>query len=55
MVKVGECYLPSIVRRQYFSIIFCEKSVHYTIKYGSKKPIAQKSLGKRINKHTWDP
>ncbi len=28
--KVGECYLPSIVRMQYFSIIFNEKSVHYT-------------------------
>ena len=30
MNKVGECYLPSIVQRQYFSIIFNEKSVHYT-------------------------
>jgi len=25
MNKVGECYLPSIVRRQYISIIFKEK------------------------------
>ncbi len=30
MNKVGECYLPSIVRMQYFSIIFNEKSAHYT-------------------------
>jgi hypothetical protein len=30
MNKVGECYLTSIVRRQYFSIIFNEKSAHYT-------------------------
>ncbi len=30
MNKVGKCYLPSIVRRQYFSIIFNEKSVHNT-------------------------
>jgi len=29
MNKVGECDLPSIVRRQYFSIIFNEKSGHY--------------------------
>jgi hypothetical protein len=28
--KVGEYYLPSIVRNQYFSIIFNEKSLHYT-------------------------
>jgi hypothetical protein len=26
MNKVGECYLPSIVPRQYFSFIFIEKS-----------------------------
>ena len=30
MNKVGECYLPSIVRRQYFSIIFNEKSADYS-------------------------
>jgi hypothetical protein len=30
MSKVGERYLPSIVRRKYCSIIFNEKSVHYT-------------------------
>jgi hypothetical protein len=30
MNKVGGCYLPSIARRQYFSIIFNEKSTHYT-------------------------
>ncbi len=29
MNKVGECYLPSIVPRQYFSIIFNEKSAQY--------------------------
>jgi len=28
MNKVGECYLPSIVCTQYFSIIFGEKSGH---------------------------
>ncbi len=31
MNMVGECYLPSRVRTQYFSIIFNEKSVHYLI------------------------
>ncbi len=30
MNKVGECYIPSIVHMQYFSIIFNEKSAHYT-------------------------
>jgi hypothetical protein len=30
MKKVGECYLLSAVRMQYFSIIFNEKSVHNT-------------------------
>ncbi len=30
MNKVGECYLPSIVCRQYFSITFNEKCVHYS-------------------------
>jgi hypothetical protein len=30
MNKVGECYLPSILRRQYFSIIFNDKSANYT-------------------------
>jgi hypothetical protein len=30
MNKVGEYYLPSIVRRQYFTIILNEKSAHYT-------------------------
>ncbi len=35
--KVGECYLPSTVRRQYFSIIFNEKkSALYLIKYWNK-------------------
>jgi hypothetical protein len=29
MNKVGECYLPSILHWQYFSIIFHEKSAHY--------------------------
>jgi hypothetical protein len=28
--KVGKCYLPSIVCRQYYSIIFNEKSAHCT-------------------------
>jgi hypothetical protein len=32
MIKVGECYLPSIVRMKYFSIIFNEKSAHSTRK-----------------------
>jgi hypothetical protein len=36
MNKVGECYLPSIVRSQYFSIIFNTKSVPlYLIKFHS--------------------
>jgi NAD binding domain of 6-phosphogluconate dehydrogenase len=30
MNKIGKCYLPSIVHRHYFSIIFNEKSAHYT-------------------------
>jgi hypothetical protein len=30
MNKVGEYYIPIIVRVLYFSIIFNEKSVHYT-------------------------
>jgi hypothetical protein len=30
MNKFSECYLPSIVHRQYFSISFNEKSAHYT-------------------------
>ncbi len=30
MNKVGECNLSSIVHRNYFIIIFNEKSVHYT-------------------------
>jgi len=35
MNKVGECYLPSIVRRQYFRIIFqWKKYALYSIKYG---------------------
>jgi hypothetical protein len=29
LMNKAECYLPSIVRMQYFSIIFYEKSVHY--------------------------
>ncbi len=28
--KAGECYLPSRVHTQYFSIIFNEKSVHHS-------------------------
>ncbi len=32
MNKVGECYLPSRMRKQYVSIIFNEKSAHYTDK-----------------------
>ncbi len=36
MNKVGECYLPSIVRSQYFSIIFNTKSAPlYLIKFHS--------------------
>ncbi len=35
MNKVGECYLPRIVRKQYFSIIFNEKKCAlHSIKYG---------------------
>jgi hypothetical protein len=30
MNKFGECYLPSVVCRHYFSISFNEKSAHYT-------------------------
>ncbi len=30
MNKVGECYLPSIVRRQYYAIILNEKRMLYT-------------------------
>jgi hypothetical protein len=30
MNKLGECYPPSTVHRQFFSIIFNEKSAHYT-------------------------
>jgi hypothetical protein len=36
MNKIGECYLLSIVRRHYFSIIFNEKKCTlYSIKYGT--------------------
>ncbi len=37
MNKLGECYLPSKVRRHYFSIIFNEKKCAlYSIKYVCK-------------------
>jgi hypothetical protein len=36
MKKVGDCCIPSIVCKQYFSIIFNEKKCAlYTIKYGT--------------------